>query len=316
MALLRALRDSLAAGRPGAWVGAVDSGVSAPVQFLADRFWRVPRCTNADFAETVRDICQSHEIGLIVPTIDTELPVYAQNRERFRSVGIDVCISGEATIAIACEKHATWNWLTANGFPTVRQASPAEALAELSAWQFPLIAKPHDGSASIGVQRIDSAGELEYVARFRPRYIIQEMAKGREFTINLFVNRLGKCVCAVPHWRLEVRAGEVSKGVTVKDERLMDLGRSVAEALPDARGALNVQCFLDEDGAIAIIEINARFGGGYPLAHQAGARFTDWLLAEQEGAEIAPYDDWTDDLAMLRYDDAVFVAGAGLARNR
>jgi carbamoyl-phosphate synthase large subunit len=142
------------------------------------------------------------------------------------------------------------------------------------------------------------------------------MAKGREFTINLFVNRLGKCVCAVPHWRLEVRAGEVSKGVTVKDERLMDLGRRVAEALPDARGALNVQCFLDEDGAIAIIEINARFGGGYPLAHQAGARFTDWLLAEQEGAEIAPYDDWTDDLAMLRYDDAVFVAGAGLARNR
>jgi carbamoyl-phosphate synthase large subunit len=138
---------------------------------------------------------------------------------------------------------------------------------------------------------------------------VQELARGREFTVNLYVNRAGKCVCAVPHWRVEVRAGEVSKGITVKDPRLMELARRVAEALPGARGPLNMQCFLDDDGTIAIIEINARFGGGYPLAHKAGARFTDWLLDEQEGREAGPYDGWTDDLAMLRYDEAVFSTG-------
>lgn len=309
--LLGALRESLAA-RSGAWVGAIDSGASAPARFLADRFWPIVRCTNPDFEGELSKICQRHEIGLVVPTIDTELPVLASCRKRLESLGITACVSGEATIAIACDKRATWNWLIANLFPTVRQASPREVLAGLKDWRFPLIAKPHDGSASIGIQRLTCVKEVEYVASTRPNDIVQEMARGREFTINVFVNRQGKCVCAVPHWRMEVRAGEVSKGVTVKDDRLMDLGRRVAETLPDARGPLNVQCFLDEDGTLAIIEINARFGGGYPLAHRAGARFTDWLLAEQEGAEIATYDDWTDDLAMLRYDEAVFVSGSSV----
>jgi carbamoyl-phosphate synthase large subunit len=139
------------------------------------------------------------------------------------------------------------------------------------------------------------------------------MARGREFTINVYVNSDGKCVCAVPHWRLETRAGEVSKGITVKDRRLMDLAAQVAEALPGARGPLNIQCFLDTDGTIAIIEINARFGGGYPLAHHAGARFTEWLLHEQEGRAVGPYDGWNDDLAMLRYDEAVFTTGKAIA---
>jgi carbamoyl-phosphate synthase large subunit len=108
---------------------------------------------------------------------------------------------------------------------------------------------------------------------------------------------------------MEVRAGEVSKGITVKDKRLMDLARAVAEALPGAFGPLNIQCFMDDSGKIQIIEINARFGGGYPLAHRAGARFTDWLLDELEGKLPSWSDDWTDDLAMLRYDEAIFVPG-------
>jgi hypothetical protein len=37
------VRGSLAEKRPGAWVGASDSGVSAPAGFLASKFWRVPR---------------------------------------------------------------------------------------------------------------------------------------------------------------------------------------------------------------------------------------------------------------------------------
>ena len=137
--------------------------------------------------------------------------------------------------------------------------------------------------------------------------IVQDMATGREFTINVYVNRSGECICAVPHWRMEVRAGEVSKGITVKDCRLMTLARKVAEALPGAYGPLNIQCFMDDSGSIQIIEMNARFGGGYPLAHRAGARFTDWLFEEQADKPLPYFDGWTDDLAMLRFDEAVFV---------
>ncbi len=160
------------------------------------------------------------------------------------------------------------------------------------------------------MQRLRTRLEFEALADTAKGCIVQEVALGREFTINVYVSRSGKCICAVPHLRMEVRAGEVSKGVTVKDRRLMDLAQAVAEALPGAYGLLNVQCFMDDSGVIRIIEINARFGGGYPLAHHAGGRFTDWLLDEREGKGLSYSDYWTDDLAMLRYDEAVFIPGS------
>lgn len=306
---MQAVRDSLEAKRPGGRVQAVDAGLSAPVRFLADEFRRVPVCTDPEFSSSLFEICRENSVGLVIPTIDTELPVFALARQSFAAHGIDLCISGEESISIAGDKTKTHQWLIANRLPTIRQVSLSGAWNEVRAWRWPLIAKPRGGSASIGIQRIDSMKQLECLAETSSDYIVQEMARGREFTINLYVNRNGKCVCAVPHWRMEVRAGEVSKGATVKDASLMELGCRAAESLPDARGPLNLQCFLDDDGTAAVIELNARFGGGYPLAHRAGARFTDWLIEEQEGREIGWFDAWQNNLAMLRYDDAVFVSG-------
>ncbi len=89
---------------------------------------------------------------------------------------------------------------------------------------------------------------------------------------------------------------------------LMELARSVSERLPGMRGAMNLQCFLSETGQARIIEINPRFGGGYPLAHRAGAPFAQWLLEETLGGAVAPaFDSWKDQLMMLRYDQEHFV---------
>jgi carbamoyl-phosphate synthase large subunit len=86
----------------------------------------------------------------------------------------------------------------------------------------------------------------------------------------------------------------------------------IAEALPGAWGPLNIQCFMDESGDIRVFEINTRFGGGYPLAHHSGATFTSWLLDELAGRTLARFDDWQDHLAMLRFDDAVYLDGCGI----
>jgi len=307
--LLTCLRDSIASRGVKREVITIDSGSSAPAIFVADGASRVPRCTDPDFLDTVLRLCEKHGIGLIIPTIDTELAVYAAACQKFAGIGVTVCISNLPTVQICCNKVTTHEWLVANGFPTVRQTDLNSALLDPSCWPLPLIVKPYNGSASIGVRRIQTRLELEALAQTCDGCIVQEIAADREFTINVYVSRSGECICAVPHWRMEVRAGEVSKGITVKDRRLMDLAQAVAEALPGAYGPLNIQCFMDEFGTIRIIEINARFGGGYPLTHHAGGRFTDWLLDELEGTYLPYFDDWADDLAMLRYDQAIFVSG-------
>lgn len=308
--LMACIRDSVARRGTHGAVLTIDSGSSSPASFVSDTTYRVPRCGDPGFVEAVLEFCERHQVGLVIPTIDTELPVYAAASGRFADIGVNVCISKPAVIHICCNKVATHEWLVENGFPTVRQTDFQSVLSGSAGWPLPLVAKPYNGSASIGVRRIQSRPELEAVAQTAKDCIIQEIAPGREFTINVYVDRSGACLCAVPHWRMEVRAGEVSKGITVKDPRLMDLAESVAEALPGAYGPLNIQCFMDDSGAMRIIELNARFGGGYPLAHHAGARFTDWLLDELNTKSLSHFDDWTDDLAMLRYDEAVFVSGA------
>jgi carbamoyl-phosphate synthase large subunit len=56
------------------------------------------------------------------------------------------------------------------------------------------------------------------------------------------------------------------------------------------------------------IEINPRFGGGYPLSYAAGANFPKMLIQEYIlGKDVEFVDDWEDNLLMLRYDSKVLV---------
>jgi carbamoyl-phosphate synthase large subunit len=311
--LVECMREALkGTGR----IGTIESSRTAPAVHLVDDAWIVSPCKSPQFVSEVLDLCIRERVSVLIPTIDPELPIYASAREQFEKIGTSVCISSRETVRIGRDKVATHKWLMDHGFPTVRQSSPAETLRTKSAWELPLIAKPRNGSASIGVRRIDSWPELELLEAANHDCIVQQIANGREFTINVYVNREGECVCAVPHWRIDVRAGEVAKGITVKDPRLMTLGRRIAEALPGAYGPMNIQCFMDDSGDLKVIEINPRFGGGYPLAHKAGAHFAAWIIKELEGRKLSYFDGWEDCLAMLRFDNAVYLPGSVVGINQ
>ena len=175
--------------------------------------------------------------------------------------------------------------------------------------------KPADGSASIGVRSVNSP-ELLRALTHGQNYIVQAIAPGREYTVDVMVDRQGKCRCAVPRKRLETRGGEVSKGMTAAEPRVMELAIRIAESLPGAYGCLNIQMFFEKtSGEINVIEINPRFGGGYPLADRAGAKIARWLIEELIGRSPS-ISDWESGLLMLRYDDAVFLSRERLRRDR
>jgi carbamoyl-phosphate synthase large subunit len=283
---------------------------------LADGAFLVPRCTHDEFIPTVMDLCRKHDIRLIVPTIDTELPAFAKHRKDFADAGVTVAISSPEVIAIGGDKTLTHEWLTRFGLPTVRQHTAAEVLSNSKDWTFPCIVKPRAGSSSIGVAVVASPEELR-AAMQHDDDIVQSIAPGKEYTIDFLADSRGRCVCTVPRKRLETRAGEVSKGVTVRSEPLQALATRVCDSLPGPLGSLCVQIFRDDvTGEMNVIEINPRFGGGYPLSHEAGAHFTRWIIEEILGRPCsAKSNTWRNGVVMLRYDDAVFVdaANAGLA---
>ena len=314
MALLRCFRTALAELGVHGRLIAVDAGASAPAAQFADAFYRVPRCDDPGFPGAIAEICRREAPLVIVPTIDTELPIYADRIDDLARIGARVACSRPEAVSIAADKRLTHIWLERNGFPTVRQGELDEVCQDVDSWVFPVIVKPVFGSASVGVQRIARPAELLALRGQGLELIVQEIARGEEHTIHTYVDRRCRCLAAVPCRRLEVRGGEVSKGLTVRHDRLMELATRISERLPGAYGPLNVQIFLSHDGDMRVIEINPRFGGGYPLANCAGMASPRWLLEEALGRRPSRVDEWQDDLAMLRYDEAVFLPGAAMRR--
>ena len=104
-----------------------------------------------------------------------------------------------------------------------------------------------------------------------------------------------------------MRAGEVEKGVTVRRSDIEEIAAKIVKALPDGEGVMCFQLIDDERDGPRVFEINARFGGGYPLADRAGGRFAQRLLAQLGDTPEREEFEWKEGVTMLRYDAAVFL---------
>jgi carbamoyl-phosphate synthase large subunit len=290
----------------GGQVHAIDVAPWSSACRLADGWAMVPPFSDEHFFDVVVDYCMRHAIRLVIPTHDRELPVYARLRPLFSEMQIHVACSGPQAVSIAADKRTTREFLVRHQLPSPFAYDPSHC-TNLHALPFPLVVKPRFGSGSAGVRVAHDAEELLFYWKRTEQPFVQPLMRGREFTTNFFVNRQQQCVAAVPHWRVETRGGEVSKCVTVREPRLQQIAHQLAELLPDAFGPMCFQAFIDPDDRVWVIEINARFGGGYPIAHHAGANFIQSLIDHVMGRPADMIgDDWQAGVAMTRWDDAVF----------
>lgn len=286
---------------------AVDASASAPAAYLADEWILVPRVDSGSYIEALISTCRMHAISLLIPTIDTELQVLAEHRNRFAEIGTTVAISSPDTIALSIDKKQTHDWLSALGFPVPQQ----QILLYGETWPtdlgFPVFIKPLKGSRSVGTRKLTGKMDVPQ-GTSEVDFVIEEFVQGDEFTVSVYINQQGECLAAVPRQRLEVRDGEVSKAVTRSLPEMEELARSIGELLPGAWGPLNIQIIRDPNSEqMWIIEINARFGGGDPLAWHAGANMPKWLIAEAMGERISTNNHWVSDMAMLRFDNAIYI---------
>jgi carbamoyl-phosphate synthase large subunit len=271
----------------------------------ADRYFKVPRCDDPGFAAITADLAVRNGVHLIVPTIDPELPPLAEAAPALAAEGIRVHVADPDTIAVARDKYRTMQVLAAAGVPVPMTADFPSVRADPGRWPWPLFMKPSGGSASRGLAVVRSADELPHSVP--EPMILQELLEAPEFTVNCFVDQAGALKTVVTHRRLRIRAGEVEKGRTERNPETAAIAAGIHRALPGLSGVFCFQTLAARDGGARVIEINARFGGGYPLVDRAGATFARWLLEEVAGLPCAAHDDWRDGVLMLRYDAAIYL---------
>ncbi len=270
---------------------------------LADAAFAAPPCEDPAYPVFLLDLCARERVRLLIPTIDPELRPLAEVRADFRTLGTWPNLSGAATVAVCRDKLATARTLAAAGVPVPETVSLADTdVADLPR---PAVLKPRDGSAGRGIRFLRGPGDLPPDLD-RTRYVAQRHLSGPEYTTTLYVDRTGRVRGAVTHRRVRVRGGEVEKGEVVDDPGFARLAERVAAALPDPYGVLCFQTIVGEDGP-RVFEVNARFGGGFPLADRAGAPFARWLVQEALDRPLDPLAfTIRRGLRVIRYDCAIY----------
>ena len=312
VSLLRSFRRAMNALCIDGKIIAADSALSAPALFTADDNVRIPRADSPEYIFSLLSVCESYKVDLLIPLIDTDLAVLSRHKKAFSEKGITLIVCDTETNLICFDKLKTNEFFVKNYINSPHVYSEVE-LKSIGEADFPVIIKPWDGSCSVGVNVVHSFSEFDFFMKNTRHAMAQALVLGDEYTCDAYVDFNGVVRCVVPRRRLETRAGEVSKGLTVNDPTIIEAVSSCINSLPHAIGCMTVQCFRLLDGSVSFIEINPRFGGGHPLSIQAGADFPKWILQEFISGECdASFDAWESDLAMLRYDEEVFVAGCDI----
>ena len=302
----RALRDLRLAGT----IQVTDVNPLSPSVLVADKAHFVPLSDDPSYIDHIIAVCESERIGLVVPTIDDELPVFSAAKSRFAAAGVRVAVSDGFVTTLCNDKYATCAHLQARGVPAADSYLP-ETLPQNVA--FPVFVKPRYGRGSIGAFRANDARQLEFFLSYVPTPVIQEYLEGVEYTIDLFCDFEGRPLSAVPRERAVIRAGVIDRGRTVRDQTLIDLALQCAAALR-FEGACNIQCRV-VNGRPVIFEINPRFSGGIPLTIASGADFPRMLIELTLGRDVPPsIGDFTAELWMTNFESSYFVDSAALAR--
>ncbi len=301
--LVRAFQAALAASGGGTVIPVDTSPLAAalyesPVRFL------VPPSQDASFIPVLLDLCRARRVGLLVPTRDEELPVFARSKDLFETAGTTVMVCAPQTVDLCQDKLAFVQFCLREGFSVPRVLLP-EDLGVDSAL-FPVFVRDRRGKGSTKAYKVDSSHRLADVLAVFSSPLIQEFIAEPEYTVDLFSDFSGTVVSVVPRNRLGIFGGESFIGRTFHHDRMIGECSRLAERL-GLIGHNTIQCFF-AGREVRFIEVNPRFGGGAALGFAAGAPTPEFLVRLSRGLPVEPcIGRFERGLVMLRYTQDRFL---------
>jgi FMN phosphatase YigB (HAD superfamily)/predicted ATP-grasp superfamily ATP-dependent carboligase len=272
-----------------------DNSNTAPALFFCDEKLSICRIDNENYILELLRICTDEKIDILIPTIDTDLLILAENKDIFEQNGTKVLISSADRIRICRDKRETAAFFRECGLLAPITVDAIEDYRE----GFPCFIKPLNGSSSKDAFRISDMDDLCVYTEQIEDYIIQPFIEGKEYTVDIFCDFNGKLICVTPRERIAVRSGEVIKTQILNDEKIIEECKCLVEHFKPC-GPLTVQLIRQKNtGNDYYIEINPRFGGGAPISMQAGANSAEALIQILHG-KIA------EDVMMIAKNNLVF----------
>jgi len=286
-------------------VVAIDCDPTAAAIYHADIYDVVPRIDHPEYIHHLKYLCNKYEIKGVLSLIDPELPLLAHYKEEFEKEGIQIIVSDQNAVDICYNKDKTYKFLQANKIPAIPTYVEIDrVINDLMECKinFPLIIKPKNGSASLGIQKVISIEELKVIQDTLQDFIVQPFITGDEYGVDCYIDYItNKTTNIFIKRKLRMRAGETDKSISVKDLELKQIIENLIVALKPI-GPIDIDCFKTINGYV-ISEINPRFGGGYLHAHESGQGFIKNIINNLNGKpNVNNENDYSEGTMMVKYD--------------
>ena len=283
---------------------AADMQLTAPALSVADVRVMVPAVYDEHYVEALHQICEMHNVDVLISLNDLELPILAENKLSFENIGVNVLVSSSEVIDICFDKLKTADFITSIGLKppkTYRNLESATQAILDGELKFPVVIKPRWGSASIGIEFVDNIDDLRIVYELIRRktskgmlgevsqldddfILIQEKITGKEYGLDIINDLEGNNVAVAVKQKLSMRAGETDKATTVDNPELHRIGEAIGRKLAHIG---NLDCdILEMGGEYYILELNPRFGGGFPFSYEAGVNLPKAIINWIEGKDF------------------------------
>ena len=310
--LVRWFKDALARLKVPGEVIVLEHDSSSASFGYGDRSFRIPAYADPKYEVSMNRLFSELRPHLFFSVNDYELDALSQGlAEELRSWGGTVLSLSAAEHRIATDKYALFESLDQHDVATPRTvlASDVVGVAEFVETFSEFIVKHRFGSGSSGLRFVDrdglasaildasatapsSDGTLLGTAERRSGVVIQQKLAGEEFGVDGIFSLSegdGLPLGVLARQKLRMRSGETDKAMTVEPtmfaESIQQLG-----AILRPGGLIDVDVVLDDRGNPNIIDVNPRFGGGYPFSHLAGADVPAFYVASVLGRAYS--SDW------------------------
>lgn len=275
---------------------ATDMQLSAPALQVADVKLQVPAVYDSNYIDITLDICKKHKVNALISLNDLELPILANNKHLFEELGVKVIVSSPEVIDICFDKYKTAQWIESIGLKSPKtyiRLEDAKKALETGEISFPLFMKPRWGSGSIGLESISDMEDLDIyynilmkkikktilaTASIGNEYIlIQEKLTGNEYGLDVMNDLDGNNVGVSVKQKLAMRSGETDKAITLDLPDVKQMGERIGKELRHI-GNLDVDIMQRANGDYCILELNPRFGGGFPFSYEAGVNLPKAII--------------------------------------
>jgi carbamoyl-phosphate synthase large subunit len=273
---------------------------------------RLPRYADPDYGPALLELVDELRPSLFISVNDYELMhlhVATDLAEQLRARGVLVPGVDRAWQLGCADKLRMAQLLEEIGVPTPRTVTgdDHEGIAQIAAEAEGLVVKHRLGSASSGLALVTAdgvAGAVDAAIASAPApadgsapsgqdVVVQPRLPGLEHGVDIVgdLHDAGALRAVLARRKVRMRAGETDKAISVDPAPFVANAERIARAA-HLTGLVDVDMFLADGGEPSVIDINPRFGGGYPFVHLAGADVPRYYLSRALGLEID--EDWRE----------------------